>query len=325
MFDFNKFEETILGCSNVIITAHKNLDLDAFGALLSMYFICEKMNKKVSILIDDIEFESGVEIALKKIVNLNYKVDIEDYKNILNYLDRDSLLILLDTNKKTMSQNEKVFEAVKKVMVIDHHIKEEDYNIISIYEYINYKSSSTCEIVLDIIKRFNVVIPEYVATVMLAGIIIDTNNFYLKTTKNTYYCAGYLKELGADITEMQYLLKQDFNDYVDRQKVIENTRFINSNVAISVGEENKIYENEEIAKMADSILLFKNVEASFVIGKLDSNRIGISARSLGKINVQEVMEKLGGGGHLTDAATQIDSNNLNEVKENLLNLLKSIV
>lgn len=322
MFDFNKFEKLLSNCSNVIITTHMNLDLDAFGSVLSMSFICRRMNKKSIILIDDTEFESGVEIALKKIVNLNYGIDIENYKNISKFLNEDSLLILLDTNKKTIVQNSKIFDDIKNVIVIDHHIKEQDYDIDSSYEYICSENSSTCEIMCNIIRKYKVEIPSYVATIMLGGIIIDTNNFYLKTTKETYYCAGYLKEIGADIGEMQYLLKQDFDDYIERQEVISRTEFIGLDVAISIGKQNKIYEKEEIAKMADSILLFKNVEVSFVIARLSSDLIGISARSLGKVNVQKLMEKLGGGGHLTDAATQIRGNDLNKVKEKLLDLLK---
>lgn len=321
MLDYKKIEDLIIESDNVVITAHKNLDLDALGAVLSMYFVCKKYNKKSTLMIDDIEFESGVDIALNKISSLDYNVEIKTYEELMESINSNTLLILVDTNKKEMVQNKNIFDIVNNIIVIDHHIKEEDYNINTKYEYINSDNSSMGEILVDLIKELDIYIPEYVATIILAGIIIDTNNFYLKTTKKTHYAASILKELNADSKEMQYLLKQDFNNYIERQKIILKARFLKDNIAISNGELDKIYEKEDLAKTADTLLLFKNVEAAFVIGKIDNNEIGISARSLGKIDVQEIMEKMDGGGHITDAAAQLKNNTIEEVEETLISLL----
>lgn len=321
MLDYKKIEDLIIESDNVVITAHKNLDLDALGAVLSMYFVCKKYNKKSTLMIDDVEFESGVDIALNKISSLDYNVEIKTYEELMESINSNTLLILVDTNKKEMVQNKNIFNIVNNIIVIDHHIKEEDYNINTKYEYINSDNSSMGEILVDLIKELDIYIPEYVATIILAGIIIDTNNFYLKTTKKTHYAASILKELNADSKEMQYLLKQDFNNYIERQKIILKARFLKDNIAISNGELDKIYEKEDLAKTADTLLLFKNVEAAFVIGKIDNNEIGISARSLGKIDVQEIMEKMDGGGHITDAAAQLKNNTIEEVEETLISLL----
>ncbi len=321
MLDYKKIEDLIIESDNVVITAHKNLDLDALGAVLSMYFVCKKYNKKSTLMIDDVEFESGVDIALNKISSLDYNVEIKTYEELMESINSNTLLILVDTNKKEMVQNKNIFDIVNNIIVIDHHIKEEDYNINTKYEYINSDNSSMGEILVDLIKELDIYIPEYVATIILAGIIIDTNNFYLKTTKKTHYAASVLKELNADSKEMQYLLKQDFNNYIERQKIILKARFLKDNIAISNGELDKIYEKEDLAKTADTLLLFKNVEAAFVIGNIENNEIGISARSLGKIDVQEIMEKMGGGGHITDAATQLKNKTIEEVEETLISLL----
>jgi len=315
--DVKKITNVIEKSSNVIITAHKNLDLDALGSMLAMYYISTSLNKKTFILLDDEKFEFGVNRALEKVSDLN--ITIDKSKKILKTTDDNTLLIILDVNKDYLLQNNEILNKIKKVIIIDHHIKGNTSIKNYLYEYINTEESSTCEIILDIINKLNIYIPSHIATVMLAGIAIDTNNFYLKTTINTYEALAKLKTFNADSSELQYLLKQDFSKYKEIQKIVINTKFYND-IGISFGR--KIYDKEDIAKSADSILLFQGVEASFVIGRVSKDEIGISARSLGNLDVQKVMVELGGGGHKTDAATQIKSSNIKEVYNKLLEILK---
>jgi c-di-AMP phosphodiesterase-like protein len=189
------------------------------------------------------------------------------------------------------------------------------------YEYVNVDESSATEIAIKVINGLNVYIPDYIATIMLAGIFIDTDEFNLKATDKTFEAASLLKKFGANSIELQYLLKQDFDEYTDRQKIIMHTEIINREMAIALGDINTIYERSELAKASDTILEFNNIEASFVIGKTEENEISISARSLGKINVQTIMEQLNGGGHETDAATQMHDITLIEAKKRLMNLI----
>ena len=315
--DVKKITNLIEKSSKIIITSHKNLDLDALGSVLAMYYVCKSLNKKAYLLINDEKYEFGVKRAFEKTKDLNIKT--YSSKELLKKVDEKTLLIVLDVNKPYLLQNEKILQKVKKNIVIDHHIKNTKSIDKSAYEYINTNESSTCEIVLDIVSELNVYIPSYIATIMLSGIAIDTNNFYLKTTVHTYKALAKLKEFDANASEVQYLLKQDFKKYKDIQKIVINTKFF-ENIGIATGT--KKYNKEDLAKAADSILLFENVEASFVIGKISKNEIGISARSLGNFDVQIIMEKMGGGGHKTDAATQLKTRDLKEANEKLLKSLK---
>lgn len=312
-----KVKEYIDSSSNVIITAHKDLDLDALGAVFGMFYICSNFGKRTNILLDDIENEDGVKRAIENIHKLDYNININNSKDL--HIDSETLLIIVDTNNGNRIQNPKIFNEVSKKIIIDHHITNEKNDSI-LYEYINNEESSTCEIIIDLIIDLNIYVPEYIATVMLSGIIIDTNNFYLKTGENTFEAAAKLKAFGADINEIQHLLKQDFNKYIERQNIIMKTEFI-SGYAIAMGNNSLIYENEELAKSADTILLFNNVEASFAIGKIGDKEVGISARSLGEIDVQQIMKKLNGGGHKTDAATQIRDVDLDTAKSMLISVL----
>lgn len=316
--DSNKIEEIIKDSSNIVITAHKDLDLDSLGSMLGFYYVSSKFDKEASLLIEDSYFEFGVQTAFSRISEEGLNVSIKKLKE--TKIDKDTLLVILDTNKIERIQNEKAFSKIKNRIVIDHHIKEETKESDYLYYYVNETESSGSEIVTDIVIDLNIYIPSYIASIMLSGIMIDTNRFYLKTTKNTFDAASTLKKLGATTNDIQYLFKQDFNNYIKIQNIIKETVFLTENMVLSIA--NGICDNEELAKAADTMLTFNYVEASFVIGYLSKNEIGISARSLGKIDVQKIMKNLNGGGHKTDAATQIKDKNLSEVKNMLMDILK---
>ena len=184
-------------------------------------------------------------------------------------------------------------------------------NIPQAHLFIDASASSTCEIITGLFEYENYVLEPTVATTILAGIVLDTNNFIIKTDKETYHAAYYLAKCGADSRGVQYLLKQDIKEYVEMQKVITEVKVIKK-IAISKGLQTKVYRREDLAKIADTILLFNNIEASFVIGKID-NGVGISSRSMGNINVGQIMEEFGGGGDNHEAAAKITDRSLNEV------------
>jgi c-di-AMP phosphodiesterase-like protein len=321
MINASKIYELITNASNVVIMSHKTLDLDALGSSLGMFYVCSHLNRDTYILIDDTEFEEGVERALLELKKLDYKVNIKNFETLESILDKDTLLIIIDTNKKEILQNTRILDSVNRKILLDHHIKDPDSMNDFDYEYVNVDESSATEIAIKVINGLNVYIPDYIATIMLAGIFIDTDEFNLKATDKTFEAASLLKKFGANSIELQYLLKQDFDEYTERQKIIMHTEIINREMAIALGDINTIYERSELAKASDTILQFNNIEASFVIGKTEENEISISARSLGKINVQTIMEQLNGGGHETDAATQMHDITLIEAKKRLMNLI----
>ncbi len=317
--DAIKIEEIIKNSNNVVITAHKNLDLDALGAIIGFYYIVSKFDREAYLLIEDEIFEEGVRTALDNMEKIGYNIPINKLSN--TKIGKDTLLVILDTNNEDRIQNEKSFNRIKNKILIDHHVKGNFNDSNYLYSYINPDESSSCEIIMDLLLELNVYIPQYIASVMLSGIMIDTNRFYIKTTKNTFEVAAKLKKMGAEYSDIQYLFKQDFNEYIKRQEIIKSSIFLNKNIIIACAEENIIYDNEELAKAANTMLTFNFIEAAYVIGRIEENQVGISARSLGKIDVQSVMKKLNGGGHKTEAATQIFDRNIEEVKEMVVKLI----
>ena len=152
---------------------------------------------------------------------------------------------------------------------------------------------------------------------MLSGIIVDTRNFSLRTGSRTFDAASYLQSNGADTVLIQKSLKEDLDTYLLRSHLLQTMEFVNGNLAIVHGEDEKIYDTVVAAQTADTMLSMEAVDASFVVTKRQDGRVGISARSLGQYNVQTIMEKLGGGGHLSNAATQIENTTVHEVVERL--------
>ena len=176
------------------------------------------------------------------------------------------------------------------------------------------------ELITYYAEYVNIDLDNVIATILLAGIEIDTNTFNLKTTSRTYEAASTLMEMGADSILKQELLKESKEDYLKRATYIGSSFMINENMAMCLI--NKIITTKDLAETAEELLNFEDVEASFVIGKLEDNLIGISARSLGSIDVSETMKALGGGGHSSNAATQIKDKTLKEVKQDIIDLIK---
>lgn len=319
---YEKFIDILSDYEKVVLVPHNEIDLDALGASVGLYVFLEKLEKEVYINIDEVNTELGVKRALQKIKKLNLNIDIKKLHNII--VDNDTLIVVLDHHKKEMSQNPDIYKMSKNVIVIDHHIEGRDIISNLLEKHIDEEASSTTEIIFDLISNQDIDIPNYISTIMLAGLTLDTNNFSIKTTEKTHEVAASLTRYGAISKEVQYLLKEDLSKYIEMQKIIFNTEIINGVYAITVGKRTEIYSKDQLAKIADSLLQFDDIEASFCIGKINSNIIGISARSLGNVNVQKIMEKLNGGGHLTDAACQMFNTSLQEAKKSLLKIIEKL-
>jgi c-di-AMP phosphodiesterase-like protein len=175
----------------------------------------------------------------------------------------------------------------------------------------------------ELLSKKKIKVDEDIATILLSGIVLDTNNFVIKTTKDTYKASYILADQGAKPDFVQFLLKQDIKKYVERQKVITSVKQI-KNVAITTGRSTIKYRREELAKIADTLLQFDKIEASFVIGKLDNKSIGVSARSLGNINVGKILEIFNGGGDENEAGACINNTTIKKVNEEILNIIKSL-
>lgn len=317
MIDSDKIKKCIMSSDEVVITSHKNIDLDAIGSMLGMYYIANLFNKNAYLVIEDENMAKEVKRSLQTIKESD-KIITSTYEDVKNKINNKTLLIITDVNKKSRIQNEKLLKINNKIL-IDHHIKSEDALSDLLYEYVDINESSTTEIIMKLVDELNIYIPSYIATIMLSGIYIDTNGFMLKTSESTHICAANLYKFGADNIEAQYLLKQNFEEFKRRQKIISNTEFYNT-IGIAV-EDKLLYQSTELAKASDVILTFNEVEVSFAIAKLDEDTIGISARSLGNIDVEKIMTTFGGGGHKLNAAAQIKNLTVEEIKEKLLKYL----
>ena len=305
--------------SNIFIMGHRYLDLDALGASIGVYEYVKSKNKRPIIIINDLKFEKGVKKAIDLIKN-NYK--IKRSSKIKNLIDEKSLLIIVDTNKDYLLQDKNMLDVIKNVAVIDHHDTNEQ-SITKGLVIVDRDSSSTCEMLTDLLDEEKVKIDKNVATLLLSGIVLDTNNFVIKTTKDTYRTSYMLTTWGAIPSDVQFLLKQDIKNYVERQKVITNVKQI-QNIALSCGKSTIKYRREDLAKIADTLLQFDKIEASFVIGKLDRKNVGVSARSLGNVNVGKILEAFNGGGDENEAGAFIENTTIKKVEEKLKEIIKNI-
>lgn len=301
----------------VFIVGHKDLDLDAIGASLGMAYIVRKFNREPYIIIDDEEFEPAVE----KIIHQISKMNIIKSNDILEKKKSKNLLVIVDTNKSKLLQNSELVEEFEDVIVIDHH-QPNPSSISDGLIMIDTESSSACELITELAYYYGIKLEPNIATTILGGIVLDTNNFVVKTRAKTYFAAYHLTSYGADPRKVQYYLKQDIKDYIIRQKVIIDVEIIDEQLAVTTGDESIKYKREELAKVADTLLQFHGITASFVIGKISDETIGISARSEGKIDVGILLEKLGGGGGAQEAAAQLNNTTIEHVKKQLYKILR---
>lgn len=320
--------DLIQGSDRVFVMGHKNPDMDSIGASIGVrkmaemnkvegYIVLnkEELNGSVSRLMDEIEQHS----------NLYDRFISSD--EALSKMTAKSLLVVVDTHKPSMVIDERLLGKVEKVVVIDHHRRGEEFVVNPTLVYMEPYASSTAELVTELLeyqpKTEKMVMLE--ATALLSGIIVDTKSFTLRTGARTFEAASYLRTHGADTILVQRLLKEDVDTYIARSKIVQTVEFVHPGIAIANGEDNKIYDSVLIAQTADILLTMKDVSAAFVVAHRKDGLIGISARSLGDINVQLIMEKLGGGGHLTNAATQMEANSIDEVKSHLTKAIMEIV
>ena len=311
-----ELNKAIRGSKNVFLMAHKDLDLDALGSCIGLSTILGQKKKNCYIIIDDKNHELGVEKVLRELEGCIKIIKSEEVDRYLYPKLSKNLLIILDTNKTDLVQSKDILKKIEKKVIIDHHDTSKT-TIKGALTIIDNEVSSTCEMIAELVEHYDVELEPYYATVLLSGIVLDTNNFTLKTTAETYYAAYYLSSLGASAKKVQYLLKQDIMDYTERQKLLADIQTINNRIAFTKATPYTIYRREYLAKVADTLLFFNNIEASFVIGKIGKDTVGISARSLGNYNISKILEKLGGGGDTYNGAARFEKTTISKVEQML--------
>lgn len=315
---FQKLNELISEYDNFIIMGHKDPDLDSLGSSLGLCEIISSF-KKNAYLFFDIKHLEKYNANINQAFNKMQKDITCIYKNTYKKIFGKTLLIIVDAHSKERLECEELSD-VFDTIVLDHHIKNKNYLKNTKFIYIDSNLSSMSELITYYAEYINLDLDNIIATILLAGVEIDTNGFNLKTTSSTYLSASILMEMGADSILKQELLKETKEDYIKRANFIRNSFMVNENIAMCIV--NKTCSNVELAEIAEELLTFEDVKASFVIGKLNETDVGISARSLGEIDVSNLVAQLGGGGHNSNAAAQLKNKTLKEVKLFITDLVK---
>ncbi|OBA03375.1 hypothetical protein A9D36_11995 [Bacillus subtilis] len=315
-------KEIVSESSNVIIMGHKFPDMDSIGAAIGILKVAQANNKDGFIVIDPNQIGSSVQRLIEEIKKYEELwsrfITPEEAMEISN---DDTLLVIVDTHKPSLVMEERLVNKIEHIVVIDHHRRGEEFIRDPLLVYMEPYASSTAELVTELLeyqpKRLKINMIE--ATALLAGIIVDTKSFSLRTGSRTFDAASYLRAKGADTVLVQKFLKETVDSYIKRAKLIQHTVLYKDNIAIASLPENEeeYFDQVLIAQAADSLLSMSEVEASFAVARRDEQTVCISARSLGEVNVQIIMEALEGGGHLTNAATQLSGISVTEALERL--------
>lgn len=316
--------ELFKGVDHVFVQGHRNPDLDAIGSAIGIVKIARIHGVKASVVldVDHVNYDVGRLIAKMQAAGIDKDVFISP-KDALEEATDESLLVLTDHSKYSITYDPELYDRLKnRLIIIDHHRRGEEFPENPMLVYIEPYASSTCELVTEMIEYQpqggEGVLTDLEASAMLAGITVDSKEFSLRTGTRTFDAASYLRSIGADTQVVSELLKENIDNYLQRSHLVSTIDMIEPDMALLVGEENKIYDPIITAQAADTALSLEHVDASFALTRRSKDAVGISARSMGNVNVQVIMEKLGGGGHLSNAATQLKEITIQEAKVKLL-------
>jgi c-di-AMP phosphodiesterase-like protein len=226
-------------------------------------------------------------------------------------------LIVVDHHKPSLSLSSSLLERVRNKVIIDHHRRGEEFIVAPILTYLEPRSSSTVELLVELCEysKSEIKFNELDATIMYAGMLVDTNNFKQRVGVRTFQSAAQLKDMQANIPLAYELLEDSYEEMLLRVSLSSNAYRYNNDILICVGDEDKEYAREMLAKSSNSLLEISDIKAVFTIGRTSKNTVAVSARSINGINVQIIMENIGGGGHFSMAAAQFNDKTILEVKE----------
>lgn len=300
------FRELIEDCDKVIIMGHKVQDLDSLGAAIGIYSCARLLDKPVHIVLNEIT--SSVKPLYDRFMeDDSYQEDLFiDNMEAVNYMNENTLLVVVDVNRPSYTECEELLDYTQNVVVFDHHRVGAEHIENTVLSYIEPYASSTCEMVTEIIRYISdkVKLRSIEADALFAGITVDTKNFVVKTGVKTFEAAAYLRRNGADVVRVRKLFKNDMASYKARATAVRDAEIYRSNMAITICPSEAPNPHLVTAQAADELLNISGIKASFVLTNIDGT-IYISARSFDDINVQLIMEKLGGGGHLSVAGAQL--------------------
>lgn len=307
--------------SNVVIMGHQNMDADSLGAAMGIYRLAKSLNRDAMIVVND--YGVAIDGLCKKIdKDEHYQNVLLPEDQILNRMNDDTLLVIVDTHLQDYVNSVKVLEEAKQVVIIDHHRRSTDGIENAVLTYHEVYASSASELVTELLQYSEKkIVPTVLeAECLYAGILTDTKNFIQKTGVRTFEAAAFLKKTGIDVAAITKAFQNDVDTYVAIADVIRNSEIVYDNIAIALcptGIENQI---QVTAQAADELLNLNGIECSFVLSKYE-NKVYISGRSTGEHNVQVILEKFGGGGHMMIAGAQIENAEVEDVKKMLISVI----
>ncbi len=308
--------ELISNSGDIIIMGHKNADIDVLGAAMGLRRAIVNCGKDAKILLDT--YNETVQRMLSKLGN--------DYDGVFikrgaanEIVDKNTLIFVVDTHKHSLVEDENLLNVSEKIVLIDHHRRSTDFIDNSVITYHEPYASSTCELVTEVIQYMdlNPNLTELEAQALYAGIYMDTKNFSFKTGVRTFEAVSYLRRAGVDTAEIKKLFRLNYDKVIKKMAIIENAHIAEKSYMVSLCEKTDDDMLTIVAQAADELLNITDVKAAFVICDM-GGQINISGRSFGDVNVQVILEKLGGGGHISIAGAQINGKTKEEVYDDLL-------
>lgn len=313
-------KEAIMESNQVFITGHKEMDFDCMGANLALSCIAQAYGKKVYIVSES----GGIEHYCKEAMNLYHSALTSRHRFIseqeaCRLKKKNDLMISVDYHNPQHTNAPMLLDKMDRIIVIDHHRRTENYAQKPLLVYIESGASSSCELITELFPYLSnkLDVNETEALFMYLGILVDTNRFKMRTGFRTFEAAAQLRKLGVDPVLAEDILKESFDDFESKINIYKYGEVYRNHLIIACVDSNEILSRTLMSMSADSLLSIKNMEASFVIARTDEGTVSISARSKGNVNVQRIMEEMGGGGHFSAAATQKKEMSCAQVKKEL--------
>ncbi|WP_428416971.1 DHH family phosphoesterase [Phocicoccus schoeneichii] len=319
--------DILLEGDNVIIMGHENPDVDSIGASIGVAKIASSNDIDAKIILNESDLDDTLSRLMKEVRDheslYNLFISSEDAWDIMT---PNTTVVVVDTHRPSMVLDEDILNKATRKVVIDHHRRADEMISNPLLVYMEPYASSACELVAELLEyqyKQNKM-SRIEATIMLTGIIVDTRNYTLRTGSRTFDAASYLRSNGADPVLAQTFLKDDIDTFIARSDLIKSANIDKHGIAIVKADPTMTYHPVTVAQAADTLLQMEGVRASFVVATREDESIGISARSLGEVNVQLVMEALGGGGHLTNAATRRTDLTIDELYDELVTEIEKV-
>ncbi|GAB3068367.1 DHH family phosphoesterase [Salinicoccus sesuvii] len=319
--------DILLEGDNVLIMGHKNPDMDALGSAIGVAKIASMNGIEAHIILNEDDIDETLQRMMKE---LKAREDLMKMfitsEEAWEKMNPKTTVVVVDTHRPNMVLDEVILNKAARKVIIDHHRRSDDFISNPLLVYMEPYASSASELVAELLEYQNKEqkLSRLEATIMLTGIIVDTRNYTLRTGSRTFDAASFLRSNGADPVLAQTFLKDDIDTYIARSDLIKSAEIKDNGIAIVKADSMMTYHPVTVAQAADQLLQIEGVQASFVMAAREDESIGISARSFGEMNVQLVMEAMGGGGHLSNAATRVTGKSMDELYDELNQAIEEI-